>query len=63
MTDQERLKQIEAALEKAKAAYVELTNSVCFDEDFGESYYIANKRVMDSFDELFDLVGLAQNAT
>jgi hypothetical protein len=36
MTDQERLKRLEAALEKARAAYVGLTNSVCFDEDFGE---------------------------
>jgi hypothetical protein len=62
MTDQERLNQLEAALEKARAAYVELTNSVGFCDD-GHSYHLANSRMMASFDELFDLACLAQNAT
>jgi hypothetical protein len=62
MTDQERLKQLETALEKARAAYVELTNSAGFCDD-GHSYHLANSRIMTSFDELFDLADLAQNAT
>ena len=62
MTDQERLKQLEAALEKAKAAYVELTNNLGFCDD-GHSYHLANSRMMASFDELFDLADLAKNET
>jgi hypothetical protein len=55
MTDRERLEQLEEALKKARAAYVELTNNVSFN-CYGEAFYTVRGRMMDSLDELFDLV-------
>jgi len=46
-------KRLEHVLADAKAAYVELTNSVSF-ADNGEAAYVADQRLMTKFDDAFD---------